>query len=139
MGVSHLPFVISAGLLIFDSYAEENVGIIAACIPCLKSLMERFLRVFGGHISNTITKAHSPFGTIGGMTVSIQGGSQTHPMRSPRGSKRFSGFKNKGRGLESGENSIFTNSNGLAEERDLEAAAIVREVEISWSEDRGNS
>ena len=139
LGVSYVHFVKSARLLIFDRYAEENIGIIAACIPCLKSLLEKFFRALGGHVSNTMTKGISPFGTIGGMSVSVQGGSRSPRMRSSRVSKRLSELQDMSLSLDSGDKSFSKNGTALPEVRDLEAATIVKEVEISWSEESGNT
>jgi hypothetical protein len=43
------------------SYAEEYIGILAACIPCLRSLFERSIRVFGGRVTRAVTRTNGRY------------------------------------------------------------------------------
>lgn len=44
----------------YNSYAEEYIGITAANIPCIKSLLETAFHKFGGHVT-TMTSSNSKF------------------------------------------------------------------------------
>ncbi|KAF1814613.1 hypothetical protein P152DRAFT_456888 [Eremomyces bilateralis CBS 781.70] len=83
---SHDPTFDSADLSIW-AFAEMFVGIIAACIPCLKSLMEKAYRALGGSITRSATKGQSEY--FHGTRSGVHDGSLTYNMQTLRSSKQI--------------------------------------------------
>jgi hypothetical protein len=114
-------------------YAEEDICIIAACIPCLKALMEKAFRALGGQITSAVTRG-SNHGTVG--VLSNRDGSST--LRDTNGTLRGSTYQPK----------CIENNYGVGVPRasvvafgrttDVENGKVIKEVEISWSEDQAS-
>jgi hypothetical protein len=109
------------------------IGIVAACIPCLKSLMEKAFRALNAQISTVLSKRQSTAGATS--RVSSLGNSQGYHMHSKRVWKRISDLRNKSIRASGDEEMILGQNKVLAGEKDLEAMGIVKKVEISWLED----
>ena len=105
----------------YNSYYEEYIGITAACIPPLKALLEKGFRALGGQITSVV--ATRPTGAASAMGTENLDGTGNFSMQTYRGT-----------------NGSMPQSSIMAYHKlsDIENGKVVKEVEISWMEDRAN-
>jgi hypothetical protein len=125
---SYVPPILKprSASLTSHSYAEEYIAIIAACIPCLKSLMERAFRALGGQITSAVSRGAGSNPTTG---VQLSN-------RDPNGTLRGSTFQPKCIETNYGSGVPQASVVAFGGAVDVENGKVVKEVEISWSDDQ---
>ena len=109
-----------------DRYAEEDIAIIAACIPCLKALMEKAFRALGGHLTSAVSRGSNP-------------DTAAQPTNRDTG-RTLRGSTNQPTCIETNYGSGVPRASVAAFGRtaDVENGKVVKEVEISWSDDHAS-
>jgi len=103
------------------SYAEEYIGIIAACIPCLKSLFEKLFRRLGGHITSMTTASHAD--SHNDPTISFQ--DNRHSARNSRNHALPGSNPWQDAPLGSNESILLT---GFEKAQDMKMSSIAKQV-----------
>jgi hypothetical protein len=106
------------------SYAEEDLCIIAACIPCLKALMEHAFRALGGQLTSAVSRGGS--------------NSATGVQLTDRGTLRASTCQPKCIESNYGAGVPRASIVAFGQPVDMENGKVIKEVEISWSDDRAS-
>ncbi|KAF2395898.1 hypothetical protein EJ06DRAFT_534584 [Trichodelitschia bisporula] len=126
------------------TWAEQYIGIIAACIPCLKALFESALRALGGPLSAQRTKRMAYSGSRSLPLDSLGGGrsGSRRPAVLSSGSGVFDGSYGPHRKLGSVTHDDLSDENVLLSNAKVEAQPpgagnglyIMKQVEVSWKE-----